>query len=1171
MISNQAKTSVRELGRQVASGIGSFECIGPTGAAAAYLLSKLALFSDRPLLIVTSTLKTAETMADDLGFFMSRGRPAPLVFPPYNISPFKFMSYHNETAAKRISVLYHLISGDRGTIVVAPAEALLQRVIPRKALVDRAELVMAGERCDRDRLIQRLVSGGYNRCVVVEEPGDLSVRGGILDVYAPLYDNPLRIEFFGDMVETIRHFSPVNQRRIESLSEAILLPAREAVLTHGEQAAIINRIRQAAAEMDISQAQIRGVVEQIKTDGGFPGAESLLPLIYPELNTFFDYVSGKALFCLVDSEEIEKQTGAFEERIAASYREAENEGRLRVKPERLYLDKGQFRAALEARNHLRFQAFPVSGRPPSRSTPAAVYHFAVEDNHGIQAVLNQPGRKEAFFAPLAEWIRDAAPGGAALLVCSSKSRAERLRSILAPYGFQLGICDAFPLREMEPGRLVLVLGQISEGFRWPEEGLAIITEEEIFGARRSHRAAALPKTPPAELIAVEDLKAGDIVVHAEHGIGRYEGLLKLELDGTTGDFLSIGYRDEDRLYLPVDRMNMVQKYLGVEGVVPALDKMGGKSWSRVKARVKRSAEKIAGELLQLYAARKVAGGHSFRVFEDELQEFEAGFSYEETADQLNAINEVLSDMARAAPMDRLVCGDVGYGKTEVALRAAFVAVYNGKQVAVLVPTTVLAEQHTATFLDRFKRFPVRIAGLSRFRSQGEQKAIVKEIREGKIDIVIGTHRLLSKDVVFKDLGLLVLDEEQRFGVKHKERLKSLRKNVDVLTLTATPIPRTLHMSLMGVRDISVISTPPEYRHAIVTYISEFDDTVVAEAVRRELQRRGQIFFIHNNIQSIEKMARKLKALVPEVRLDIAHGRLSEEDLEQVMLRFFRREIDMLVSTTIVESGLDVATANTMLVNRADKFGLAQMYQLRGRVGRADEQAYAYLFIPNASSLNKDARKRLKVLMEHSDLGAGFQIAMSDLQIRGGGTILGASQSGHIAAVGYEMFLELMEHAVSELKGEPLREALIPEINLPLSAFIPETYIPDIDQRLSAYRRLARMSQVREINAFKEELLDRFGAVPEDVNHLLLKIALKVFAVRAGVKRLDLSGPLLTLAFSEEHQANPQGLIDLILENPNRWSLTPDQVLKIRLAGRSVLAQLGQAKKVLKEIAMRVNN
>jgi transcription-repair coupling factor (superfamily II helicase) len=522
-------------------------------------------------------------------------------------------------------------------------------------------------------------------------------------------------------------------------------------------------------------------------------------------------------------------------------------------------------------------------------------------------------------------------------------------------------------------------------------------------------------------------------------------------------------------------------------------------------------------------------------------------------------------------MDRLVCGDVGYGKTEVALRASLMAVNDGKQVAVLVPTTVLAEQHFATFSERFQRYPVNIACLSRFRSLKEQRKIINELKTGKTDIVIGTHRLIQKDVMFKDLGLLILDEEQRFGVKHKEKLKKIRRSVDVLALTATPIPRTLHMSLMGVRDISIISTPPEHRKSIITYITEFDDAVISDAIQKELGRKGQIFFVHNNIHTISAMADHLQRLVPDVRLDVAHGRLNEEELEVVMLRFMNNEIDLLVCTTIIESGLDIPSANTILINRADRFGLAQIYQLRGRVGRLDEQAYAYLFIPKESTLGKDAQKRLKVLMEHSDLGSGFQIAMSDLKIRGGGTILGASQSGHIAAVGYDMFLKLMENSMAELKGEKVQESLEPEININMPASIPESYIADIDQRLSAYRRLAKMTELNEIADFKAELMDRFGDLNTETENLLLKIMLRVLAIKAGVNRVDLKGRQLLLSFSQAHQKNPSGIVDMILSEQDRFEITPDHILKVKLKKGNISFLISQTKNILKEIMQRVNS
>jgi transcription-repair coupling factor (superfamily II helicase) len=636
------------------------------------------------------------------------------------------------------------------------------------------------------------------------------------------------------------------------------------------------------------------------------------------------------------------------------------------------------------------------------------------------------------------------------------------------------------------------------------------------------------------------------------------------------DFLLIFYKDDDKLYLPVERMTQLQKYMGVDDIAASLDKMGGKTWERIKAKVKRSTEKIAGELLKLYAARKVQKGHSFGAVDTYFRDFEDGFPYEETVDQHKAIDDVLADMRRQVPMDRLICGDVGYGKTEVALRAAFLAVGEAKQVAVLVPTTVLAEQHFATFQERFKRYPVTVAALNRFRPAAEQRKIAAGLKEGTIDIVIGTHRMLSKDIEFKELGLLILDEEQRFGVRHKERIKRMRANVDVLTLTATPIPRTLHLSLLGIRDISIISTPPEQRRSIVTFISEFDDSVVADAIAKELARGGQIFFVHNHVQSIQRMADHLTKLVPRVRLAVAHGRMPEEELEKVMLDFMQHRLDMLVCTTIIESGLDVATANTILINRADKFGLSQIYQLRGRVGRSDEQAYAFLFIPNETILTKDAQKRLKVLMEHSDLGSGFQIAMSDLKIRGGGTILGASQSGHIAAVGYDMFLKLMESSIAELKGDPIQEPLEPEINLPISAYLPETYIPDIDQRLSLYRRLARMDALKSISALKAEMEDRFGKLPEEAGNLLLKIMLKVVAVGAGCKRVDLAENQLSLQFSRIHQKRPLAVVDMVSLAPDRYRLTKDNLFTAVLTPGRPNALLSQAKNILIEIARHVN-
>ncbi len=1166
---NPEKISIRSLLEQIPNRLHGIECNGLQGSDRAYFVSRLYKEQQTSIVAVLSTSKAAETFLDDLRFFLKPFSENLLYFPSYNILPHKNISYHSETTAHRICTLYRMTESRRPPLVATTVAAILQKLIPKEEIVDYAELIMEGEEIDRDRLIEKLISGGYVASAIVEEPGDFSIRGGILDVFSPLYPDPLRIEFFGDCVDSLRLFSAVSQRSRKPLREAVILPAREIIFKKDRIAEVVSRIRRQAAALDIPASRIRTLVDRIKNEEGFHGLEGLIPTAYPELDTFFDYVSDPAVFVLIEPKELEDCARELHEKAGKIFEAARGEGRLCVPPDNLYLGWSKAVGILEQKKPVTVRMLPIRAGGVEKGGPDQTFDFHVENNTAIQAELKNQRERESLFLPLSNWIDDKMRAGFfTFLICSTSSQAERLRSLLLPYGIRLKTIDGFPEVKGGNGFLRLCIGQISTGFVWPAESVAFITEDEIFGIKR-HRRIPRPKTP-GELLAFEDLKRGDLIVHLEHGIGRYDGLVKLKINGVTNDFLLIIYQDGDKLYLPVDRMNIAQKYMGVDGIEPVLDKMGGKSWDRMKKKVKKSVEKIAGELLKIYAARKFNEGYSFGTVDGDFRDFEAGFPYEETEDQLKAIEDVLHDMSETTPMDRLVCGDVGYGKTEVALRASFMAVNHGKQVAVLVPTTVLAEQHFATFSERFDRYPVKVECLSRFRSLKEQRGIVNDLAAGTIDIVIGTHRLLQKDVAFKDLGLVILDEEQRFGVKHKEKLKKMRNMVDVLALTATPIPRTLHLSMMGIRDISVISTPPEHRRAIITYICEFDDEVISEAIRRELSRNGQIFFVHNNIHNIWAMAGYLQNLVPEARLDVAHGRLDENELERVMLRFMKKEIDMLVCTTIIESGLDIPAANTILINRADRFGLAQIYQLRGRVGRADEQAYAYLFIPGDSALGKDAQKRLKVLMEYSELGSGFQIAMSDLKIRGGGTILGAAQSGHIAAVGYDMFLKLMESAISELKGEPVREDLEPEINIPVSAFLPESYIPDIDQRLSSYRRLARMTGLKEIAGFKTELIDRFGALPPEALNLLLKIMLKILSVQAGVKRLDLTDQQLLLFFSETHQKYPSGVVDMIVSEPRCFQFTPDHVLKARLFDRGAGSLLAQAKNILKEIAQRVN-
>jgi transcription-repair coupling factor (superfamily II helicase) len=1173
MAINQEINSVGALLETLAARSGRVVCRAAGGSERAYVISRVMARHDGPILALAPSAEAARRLFEDLQFFSRRPEASLLYFPHYHILPFKFLSYHNETAAERIRVLYRLLMNEGPAVVVAPVQALLQKLIPRAEISRFAEWVVEGEELDREALAAKLISGGYMRTAIVEEPGDFAFRGGIIDVFSPLYENPLRIEFVGDQVDSLRFFSAADQRRVGSVGEAVLLPAREAILRPEAVVEIVSRIRLLAAELGVAVTQVRKIVTPLLSQEGFPGIESLLPLVYAEPEAFFDYWPPGTLPVLLDPDLMEAAACEFAEQAAAHYESCRQSHTLSLPPEALYLPWEGVRGRLQACRPLEFKLLDVAGpgsedggeRPPVFTPP-------IQNNGALTAELRRTQPRQNLLDPLAGWIRDNKAGGLQVLAaCQTKSQAERLIALLKPYGIRFRVTQGFPADPAESDAETICLGRVSSGFVWPQERLALVTDDELFGVRHLRRRKTEP-TPRAQLMDLQELKAGDLIVHTDHGIGQYDGLQKLTVEGVRNDYLVLVYHGGDKLYLPVDRMAMVQKYMGVEGHTPALDKLGGRSWERVKSRVKRSAEKMAAELLRIYAQRKVATGYPFGEPDTSFNEFESGFAFEETPDQLKVIEDVLEDMRRPVPMDRLVCGDVGYGKTEVALRAAFLAVNSGKQVAVLVPTTILAEQHFATFRGRFQRHPVNIACLSRFRSRKEQQAILEGLRAGTIDIVVGTHRLIQPDVVFKDLGLLVLDEEQRFGVRHKEKLKRLRANVDVLALTATPIPRTLHMSLVGVRDISLIRTPPEYRRAIVTYISEFDDDIIAEAVRRELKRRGQIYFVHNDIHNIHKIARHLQDLVPEARIDAAHGQMAEEELERVMARFVDREIDLLVCTTIIESGLDIPSANTIIVNRADCFGLAQMYQLRGRVGRSDEQAYAYLLIPNESLLTADARKRLKVLMEHSDLGAGFQIAMNDLEIRGGGTILGTSQSGHIAAVGYDMFLQLMEEAVAELKGEPLESVPDPEINLQLSALFSEAYIPDIDQRMALYRRLSRVSELQEIADIRTELTDRYGPPPPEAANLLFKIMLKVLARRAGLQRLDLKDQKLVLFFSPDSKKTAAaGIVDMVLADPGGCELTPDGVLKLKLASAGIVGQLAQAKNILQDICQRVNS
>ncbi|MDY6824828.1 MAG: transcription-repair coupling factor [Thermodesulfobacteriota bacterium] len=1176
MTENQEKKSVQPVAQSVQSLIETVkssrspvECAGVTAAADAYVTARLAGQEDGVVVVLASSIREAERLGRDLEFFTDDTGLAAELFPTYNVLPFKPLAYHNQTAADRIGLLFRMAQGKSPQILIVTLEGLLQKLPPVKAICDYADILMVNEDIEPEALTRKMVDGGYTRTSIVEEPGDFSVRGNIVDIFSPACDMPVRIELFGDTVDTMRFFSPATQRRGRDVEELILLPARETILDDERRGRFIAGVKKQAAIQDLPVSESRRIIEQISAGEGFAGMESYMPLVYDELATLFDYLPRDARFVVLSPAELNPAASHLEDQVRENFDTAREHDRLCVPLESLYLSWETGASRVEKYPGLKLNPFPLSSVLPYAEPHAPLFHLDIKNNSGLQTRMKAQKDRDHLLAPLVEWINENREAGRqSIIACSGENRLERSQYLLQPYGIAASRSPSFSGIPGAGSGTWLVPSSPSAGFVFPEESLAIACDTEVFGRPRKRRRSG-DKTAQAEFLDIENLKRGDLVVHVDHGIGRYEGIEKVKVEGVTNDFLLITYREGDRLYLSVDRMDMAKKYIGVDGAEPVLDKMGGSAWARVKAKAKKEVEKIAKELLDLYARRKVSQGKAFNPPDREMQDFEAGFPYEETGDQLKVIDEVLMDMASSQPMDRLVCGDVGYGKTEIAMRAAFAAACDGMQVAVLVPTTVLAEQHYQTFCDRFADYPVTIACLNRFRSTAKQKTIVADARAGKTDIVIGTHRLLSKDVGFKQLGLIILDEEQRFGVRHKERLKAMRTTVDVLSLTATPIPRTLHMSLMGIRDISVITTPPENRRSIKTYIAEFDEAVIAAGIRKELARGGQIYFVHNNIHKIWYIANRLQQIVPEVRLGVAHGRLAKDELESEMMKFVNKEIDMLVCTRIIESGLDIPSANTIFVNRADKFGLAQIYQLRGRVGRADEQAYAYLFIPRDTVLTKDAQKRLKVLMEHSDLGSGFQIAMNDLSIRGGGSALGVSQSGHIAAVGYDMFLQLMENTIAELKGETVETPLEPEINIPMSAFIPESYIPDIDQRMAIYRRLSRATTLAGIGDMKSELTDRFGKPAAETENLLLKIMLKVLSRQAGIRKLDLNEDIIHIQFSNDHLPRPEGVFAFVAENPETCEITPQEILKVRLSGCKGRNAIGAAKNILKEIVRHV--
>ncbi|MEX2255574.1 MAG: transcription-repair coupling factor [Acidimicrobiia bacterium] len=1041
----------------------------PDAARSVVVAALAGVTTRRPIVVAVPTAADAERLLHDLGAFLPGGSVEH--FPAWETLPFERVSPSLETMGRRQRVLWRLRTGELPTVLVAPVRALVQRLGPHVEDVEPI-VVRVGERVDRDGLVERLVAMGYRREYQVESRGEVAVRGSIVDIYPVTDDHPVRIDLWGDEVERLTAFAVADQRSTHDVPVATVFPARE-LLPSPE-------VRERAAELLRAEPWGAEAFERLAEGQTFDGMESWLPWLTEDEHLVSDLLPDDALVLLCEprrmrdrAQELLDEEAALADTLATTWGATER-GRSGGAWPRLSLPFDRLLA------HTSAGATHLVSAPDSPDTPhlaATAFDPVVGDSAG-----------------LADRLRHLAGTGArVVLAADGAGSADRLVQVLADDGVDVAA------GAIAPGVVGVVVAPIDRGVVVPGAGLALVAEADLTGRRRVHRR---PRGARRGADLYDALTPGDYVVHQVHGVARYSGMVQRAIGGVARDYLLLEYKGGDKLYIPTDQVHTVRRYTG--GETPTLHRMGGADFEKSKSRVRAAVREIAQELVVLYRRRLASPGHAFPPDTPWQREIEEAFPYEETPDQERAIVEVKHDMQQPRPMDRLVCGDVGFGKTEIALRAAFKAAQDAKQVAILVPTTLLATQHGQTFRERFASYPVRVEVLSRFLTPKEQTAVINGVASGDVDVVIGTHRLLSEDIAFKDLGLLVIDEEQRFGVQHKERIKAITTGVDVLTLSATPIPRTLELSLTGIRDLSLVNTPPEDRQPILTYVGEYDDRAVAEPIRRELLREGQVFFVHNQVRDIEFVAEHLRELVPEARIGIAHGQMDEGRLERVILDFWERSYDVLVCTTIVESGLDIPNVNTMVVDRADRLGLAQLYQLRGRVGRRGQRAYAYLLHPPDTRLTEEAYERLKTIGEFTELGSGFKIAMRDLEIRGAGNLLGGEQSGQIAAVGFDLYCQLVTEAVGELTGELPPEPVEVTIDLPVDAHLPADYVTRDDVRMEAYRRLAAVTAPDDVDDVRDEWEDRYGPPPPPAEALLAAARLRAECVRLGITSLTVA-------------------------------------------------------------------
>ena len=1125
------------------------------GSGLALAVAELVASHDHPVVLLVADTPSALRLEQEVQFLLRQQKPARpvLLFPDWETLPYDSFSPHQDIISQRLETLYHLPRMRQGLLIIPVATLMLRT--PPQSFIDRFSLlVKPGDKLDLHGLRRRLEQAGYNAVEQVLEHGEFAARGSLLDLFPMGSKEPYRIDFFDDEVDTIRAFDPDSQRSSEPVAAVRLLPAHEFPTDKDAIELFRARYRE---RFEISRAP-ECIYQQVSKGLWPAGIEYYLPLFFEQSSTLLDYLPAESL--LLTLGDIHGAGLTFWQDVERRYEDRRYDlNRPLLPPATLYQPVDELFAGLKGYSRFDLQPLPTETKAGRHNLPI-----------GRLPELTVDAQRAEPLALLREFLTNYS--GRVLFCTESEGRRESLRELLAPLDLRLEEFTSLDAFQTATVRCGILVAPLEKGCLLQEQGLALVCESELLGQRviqrRRRDKQKASGSNDAIIRNLAELTIGQPVVHLDHGVGRYLGLQNIDAGGIATEYLTLEYADEAKLYVPVTSLHLISRYSGSEN--PPLHKLGSDSWLKTRKKAAEKVRDVAAELLDVYAKRAARPGLAFRHDKQAYASFAAGFPFEETPDQLNAINSVLGDMCQAKAMDRLVCGDVGFGKTEVAMRAAFVAVHAGKQVAVLVPTTLLAQQHYDNFRDRFANWPVTIEVMSRFKSAKEQKVALEQLAVGKIDIIIGTHKLLSEEVRFQDLGLLVVDEEHRFGVRQKEKIKALRADVDILTLTATPIPRTLNMAMSGMRDLSIIATPPAKRLAIKTFVREYDKAVIREAVLRELKRGGQVYYLHNNVESIEKCASELEALLPEARLCIAHGQMRERELEKVMSDFYHQRYNLLVCTTIIETGIDVPTANTIIMDRADNLGLAQLHQLRGRVGRSHHQAYAYLLTPHPKQMTKDALKRLEAIESLEDLGAGFVLATHDLEIRGAGELLGDEQSGQIESIGFTLYMEMLEQAVKALREgkEPSLDQLLGEhtdIELRVPTLLPESFIPDVNMRLSIYKRIASTSCRDELEDLRIELIDRFGLLPAAAQNLLQVAEYRQQATHLGIKRIEVSERGGYIDFAEQTRVSPGYLVSLLQSQPRIYRMDGPTRLRFQIPCADGAARLQLVANLLTEL------